>query len=341
MNENGTPCAEPSVESFEYRIADLRQQLADEHDAFTASLHEWSEAKETKDKLITTLRQQLAEAQEATKYNDYLRDQLVEASKRIANLEQLISDKPHTKTLIPDEVQRLWEACNTLVEKAEFKAVFRYMERIEQGLAEAQEAREQAEKLLHDLTPMGSEFANNPERCAEWIREHISSLTSRVVEAQAAKGQAQRERDEWQAKLTPEYALALGHTIMAEWKQTVIAERDALKEQLAAEREQARRMREALELSDADIAQFAEANGGIEVHRSWRDNMCSQGRYVSSGRMVWAGLFDEDKALDKSISRDVITDFMVWLRARAALTPDCSTCANQQSSNQMGDSDVG
>jgi hypothetical protein len=42
------------------------------------------------------------------------------------------------------------------------------------------------ERLLHDLTPTGSEFVGNPKRCFEWVQEHIRSLTERVVTVKAA-----------------------------------------------------------------------------------------------------------------------------------------------------------
>jgi len=68
----------------------------------------------------------------------------------IARLEQLISDEPRCTTTVPPEFQRLWEACNTLVEKAQFKAVFRVWEQLEARLAvvttEARDAVQAAEE---------------------------------------------------------------------------------------------------------------------------------------------------------------------------------------------------
>ena len=63
------------------------------------------------------------------------------------------------------------------------------------------------------------------------------------------------------------------------------------------------------------IIQFIELNGAREVHRSWRDNMLLQGRYVDNDRMDWDTLSTEDKELDRAIAHDIITDFMVWLEA--------------------------
>ncbi|WP_422923074.1 hypothetical protein [Singulisphaera sp. PoT] len=52
----------------------------------------------------------------------------------LADRERLISDAPRTATLLPPEFQRLWESCNTLVEKADFKFVFRHIEQLEAEL---------------------------------------------------------------------------------------------------------------------------------------------------------------------------------------------------------------
>lgn len=66
---------------------------------------------------------------------DNLKQQLAEAREELAAANQLISDEPRTKTQLPPFAQRLWEACNTLIEKAEFKYVFRHLEEVEQQLA--------------------------------------------------------------------------------------------------------------------------------------------------------------------------------------------------------------
>lgn len=49
-----------------------------------------------------------------------------------------------------------------------------------------------AAKLLHELTPMGSEFVGDPQRCYEWIRDRMSSLlTSGTGHAIAAERRCQ------------------------------------------------------------------------------------------------------------------------------------------------------
>lgn len=60
----------------------------------------------------------------------------IELEQQNARLTQMISEEPRTKTALPDEFQRLWQACLTLAEKAEFKACFRYLEKLEKQLAE-------------------------------------------------------------------------------------------------------------------------------------------------------------------------------------------------------------
>jgi hypothetical protein len=52
-----------------------------------------------------------------------------------------------------------------------------------EALEKAEAGQAHAEKLLHDLTPGGSEFVGRPNRCFEWIQNHITSLTNRAVTA--------------------------------------------------------------------------------------------------------------------------------------------------------------
>jgi hypothetical protein len=63
------------------------------------------------------------------------------------------------------------------------------------------------------------------------------------------------------------------------------------------------------------IRDFCLSNGGREVHRSWRDKMLSQGRDVAKERMDWDTLPEDDKELDQTIARDVITDFIAFIQS--------------------------
>jgi hypothetical protein len=68
-------------------------------------------------------------------------------------------------------------------------------------------------------------------------------------------------------------------------------------------------------VSDETIKEFAENNGGREVHRSWRDTMLAQGRSVAPARMAWDSLSAEDKILDRIIALEVISDFVQFVRS--------------------------
>lgn len=52
-------------------------------------------------------------------------------------LVRLLSDEPRTATLLKPEFQRLWESCLTLMDKAAFKFMSRYLGRVEKKLAAA------------------------------------------------------------------------------------------------------------------------------------------------------------------------------------------------------------
>ena len=72
-------------------------------------------------------------------------------------------------------------------------------------------------------------------------------------------------------------------------------------------------------LSQDTIEEFAKANGGREVHRSWRDTMLRQGRNVPEVRMVWEELPMYDRNLDCTISKDAILDYTTWVLGKIAL----------------------
>ena len=50
-------------------------------------------------------------------------------------------------------------------------------------MAQLEQRAETAERLLHDLTPMGSEYAGDPMRCYVYARDHASDLQKMLVEA--------------------------------------------------------------------------------------------------------------------------------------------------------------
>ena len=72
-------------------------------------------------------------------------------------------------------------------------------------------------------------------------------------------------------------------------------------------------------LGDDAIVSFVNANGGREVHRSWRDNMLRQGRRVRPELMEWDELPMYDRILDRAISLDALRDYAVWVLGHDAL----------------------
>ncbi len=63
---------------------------------------------------------------------------------------------------------------------------------------------------------------------------------------------------------------------------------------------------------DKKLDWFCKNNGAQEVHRSWRDNMLAQDRWVDAIRIKWDTLPEIDKLLDEKIAKDVIQDFLAW-----------------------------
>lgn len=55
--------------------------------------------------------------------------------------------------------------------------------------------RDEAVALLERLTPGGSEFANDPERCAEHVRTRLSSVVRLKADRDAARAEVQTLRE--------------------------------------------------------------------------------------------------------------------------------------------------
>lgn len=49
------------------------------------------------------------------------------------------------------------------------------------------EYAKELEQLLYDLTPGGSEFVDDPQACAEWIRYRLSSVPGYIMRAKLAE----------------------------------------------------------------------------------------------------------------------------------------------------------
>lgn len=69
-----------------------------------------------------------------------------------------------------------------------------------------------AEKLLHDLTPGGSEYYADPFRCAAWADEHMSKQHQLLVDAVVAKRKLE-ERDRAWADIVGQAVDALADSV--------------------------------------------------------------------------------------------------------------------------------
>jgi hypothetical protein len=66
------------------------------------------------------------------------------------------------------------------------------MHRIWATIDAERQAHAETQRLLEDLTPGGSEFAGDPKRCAQFVRERLATNIEFVKAARLAE----RERDE-------------------------------------------------------------------------------------------------------------------------------------------------
>jgi hypothetical protein len=71
-------------------------------------------------------------------------------------------------------------------------------------------------------------------------------------------------------------------------------------------------MKPKIKISDEELADFCDSNGGQQVWQSWKEMMLVQHREVESKRLNWGTLSYRDKELDKSIAFEVIQDFITW-----------------------------
>jgi len=85
--------------------------------------------------------------------------------------------------------------------------------RLEATLRQVEEERDEWKKALHILTPGGSEFANDPSACVEWIRKARSSQHNTILALKGERDQARADTQSlrelvgqwiWAMYLTPE-----------------------------------------------------------------------------------------------------------------------------------------
>lgn len=95
---------------------------------------------------------------------------------QMTNTEMLIQDLRHTLAVTTEEA-------NATI--AELRAEL---------AARDQQMAEQA-KMLHDLTPGGSEYVDNPTRCYDWVQDRMSDLLRDAVRLAKERNGLRRERD--------------------------------------------------------------------------------------------------------------------------------------------------
>lgn len=70
------------------------------------------------------------------------------------------------------------------------------------------EAAERAMRLLEGLTPGGSEYFNNPQRCATWVEDRLRNAQRMTVDAVARRKDAEQDNARLRAELETANALA-------------------------------------------------------------------------------------------------------------------------------------
>ena len=61
-------------------------------------------------------------------------------------------------------------------------------------IAALEEENRQLKEYLESLTPRGSEFHNDPERCVAWVRERLSGVVEQVKKRKVAETEVERLR---------------------------------------------------------------------------------------------------------------------------------------------------
>lgn len=80
----------------------------------------------------------------------YAAQQVKQITEERDELARLISDSPLCDTVVDPTLQRAWEACTTLCEKAEFKFLFKYAQNMEKRAKDTTEERDKAVELLDE-----------------------------------------------------------------------------------------------------------------------------------------------------------------------------------------------
>ena len=135
---------------------------------------------------------QTAEQVLQAKANDLLRRLCREVFEDAIDIAQL----PHAVGLVMDFATAF--AAHELAAQREYAEYWEgRTEAVEKELAAARTEIARLKRLFHDLTPGGSEFVNDPDYCAKYIRErsHMQHEIAKkaIIRAQKAEAGSQRE----------------------------------------------------------------------------------------------------------------------------------------------------
>jgi hypothetical protein len=248
------------------------------------------------------------------------------------------------------ERQRADAAERKLVERdTDYEQLGRHIEAVLADYHNERQRAEAAEESVQKLASMLADGDAGKRLAAAYLTswDDLWAKANRLAAAEQRCAELERERDEWKAKLTPEYAIGLGHIIMADWRQTVIAERDAIKDKLAAataraeaaEKEVKRIKKakncyyecvsktEADERIDGLSSQLMDAHQQLAAVTAERDALVQDYKH-------FIGL------VDRVCGYKVLSEIK---KARAALKPTapaCSTCANRPDGSNSARSGV-
>jgi hypothetical protein len=76
---------------------------------------------------------------------------------------------------------------------------------LEAKLAQAEQERDTWKKAFHSVTPGGSEYANDPQACVDFVRKSRSDQHEVILKFKQGRDEARQERDQlrdWQATVT-------------------------------------------------------------------------------------------------------------------------------------------
>lgn len=101
-------------------------------------------------------------------------------------------------------ISKAWIFADGWNDREEIARLEAKVRELEERLDRVEQERDQWKKALHSLTPGGSEFANDPSACVEWIRKARSSQHNTIL---AFKGERDQLRDGYRRVENDKYQL--------------------------------------------------------------------------------------------------------------------------------------